>query len=130
MISRRTQVNDEGRFQRSFNETLLPKAMQRQPSWEVNTLSATQQILNLWDPEFSFPSWQKLAVWPYSDPDIASPLSPTYSLKIDFNNIFRLRLGLPRYLFSYSIPKKKILRVSDLSYALLLLSILIIFVQM
>ena len=95
-------------FQRSLNETLLPKAMQQDPSWEVNTLSATQQILNLWYPEFSFPYWQKLAVWPYSVPDIASPLSPTYSLKIHFNNIFHLRLGLPRFVFSYSIPKKKL----------------------
>ena len=53
------------------------------------------------EPESSLPCSQKYATWPYSEPDISTPLHtlPFHLLKIHFDIIVHLRLNLPSGLY-------------------------------
>ena len=81
--------------------------MEQSPSWEANRFSASQEIPRiLWSPKVYYPIHKCLP--PVS---ILSQLEPVHTptfhfLKIHFNIIPHLRLGLPSGLFPSGFPSK------------------------
>jgi len=66
----------------------LTNSTEQSPSWEADSLSASEEILPLlWNPECSLPCSQEPTTGPYSDPDASTPLSPPYFSKIPSNII-------------------------------------------